>query len=332
MEPRFEEMNEADVREEVIAPLVRRLGYRTGTDNNVIREQLLRYKFVFLGLKDPGKDPEVRGKADYILEAERRIRWVVEAKAPQVEIDNTVVEQAWSYANHPEVRAVYFAICNGHLLLVYRTADGPQAQAILRLTCSELDAQFQAIASLLEPASLIRDFPSYEADYGKPIGEGLRSLARITQGMVNYGETAGIALFLRELSTWIVDGSVQRNESGCLVALLKTVSPFPSIQRVNEKLGFADFEMVSADSELSSEEEHPTVFTYQNKLVIPADTEILNLNSWQNFTLPVDIPCELTAVARGVYRAREVRGTFQANIRYPNLPMTFDGTFNIHLA
>lgn len=332
MDLRFEEMNEADVREEVIAPLIRRLGYRTGTDNNVIREQLLRYEFVFLGRKDPGKDPQVRGKADYILEAEKRVRWVIEAKAPQVEIDRTVVEQAWSYANHPEVCAVYFAICNGKLFMVYRTSDGPQPQAMLRLSNSEMEAKYQAIASLLEPASLIRDFPSYKADYGKPIGQGLRSLARITQGLVTYGESPGMASFLKEFSTWIADGSIQRNESGCLVAFLKTVSPFRSIQRVNEKLGFADFEMVSADSELSSEEARPTVFTYENKLVLPAGTEFLNPLSGQPIILPQDIPCELSTVARGVYRDRELRGTFQANFRYPTLPLTLDGAFKIHLA
>jgi hypothetical protein len=36
--PRFEEFNETDVREEIIASLLRALGYCSGTDNNIIRE------------------------------------------------------------------------------------------------------------------------------------------------------------------------------------------------------------------------------------------------------------------------------------------------------
>ena len=67
--PRFEEFNETDVREEIIAPLLRRLGYSSRTDNNIIREQPLRYAKSFLGRKNPSKDPELRGVADYILEA-----------------------------------------------------------------------------------------------------------------------------------------------------------------------------------------------------------------------------------------------------------------------
>ena len=39
----FDSMGETDVREEVIAPLLRYLGYRSGTLNNIIREQHLSY-------------------------------------------------------------------------------------------------------------------------------------------------------------------------------------------------------------------------------------------------------------------------------------------------
>ena len=56
----------------------------------------------YLGRKDPSRDPELRGKADYILEVRRRVRWVLEAKAPGVELGENDYEQAWSYANHPE--------------------------------------------------------------------------------------------------------------------------------------------------------------------------------------------------------------------------------------
>lgn len=69
----FEELNESDVREEILAPLVGDLGYRSGTEHNVIREQPLRYPHAFLGRKDSKRDPLLRGKADYILVAGRRV-------------------------------------------------------------------------------------------------------------------------------------------------------------------------------------------------------------------------------------------------------------------
>ena len=101
----FEGMNETDVREEFVTPLLRSLGYRSGGTHNVIRELSLRYPRDSLGRKKP-TDPLLRGKADYICEADRRIRWVVEAKAPEEDLGSDDVEQAYTYARHPEVRAV----------------------------------------------------------------------------------------------------------------------------------------------------------------------------------------------------------------------------------
>lgn len=339
----FEEMNEQDVREEVIAPLIRKLGYRSGTEHHVIREQGLRYAFAFLGRKDPGKDVEIRGKADYILEAQRRVRWVVEAKAPQVEIDAEGIEQAFSYANHAEIRAVYFALCNGRQFHLFRTSDGPQAEAKLKLGYEELDSKYLALASLLEPGSVLRDFPDYEPDYGMPIATGLRSLARVTRGLVTYTKASVHIPFLKELSVWISEGSVQRNQSGKLVATLDTISPIRSIQRVNEKLGFSGFEMLSNDETLSSNPSKPTEFSYSSRLIFPAGEEILDLATWKVNKLEYDLPCDLLARAVGSYKNQRFAGVFLSKlVMHLRLPppvasvfpfgISLDGDFEIHLA
>lgn len=88
----FTRLNETDVREEIIAPLIRELGYRSSTEHNVLREQSLRYPRLSLGRKDTRKDPLLRGKADYILEAGGLVRWVIEAKAPTCDIDIDEIE------------------------------------------------------------------------------------------------------------------------------------------------------------------------------------------------------------------------------------------------
>jgi hypothetical protein len=77
----FNGMNETDIREEVIAPLLRELGYRSGTEDTVIREQPLSYPKSFLGRKKES-DPILPGKADYICITRNQVRWVIEAKAP----------------------------------------------------------------------------------------------------------------------------------------------------------------------------------------------------------------------------------------------------------
>jgi hypothetical protein len=66
--------NEQDVREEILAPIIRCLGYRRGTSNDVIRELSLRYPRIFLGRKKSKKDPIIRGEADYIFDIDKKWR------------------------------------------------------------------------------------------------------------------------------------------------------------------------------------------------------------------------------------------------------------------
>ena len=162
----FHNLNETDIREEVITPLVRALGYRSGTKNNIIREQSLRYPRIFLGRKKKNKDPVLRGIADYILEVDNSVRWVIEAKAPDVEIDLDSIEQAYTYANHPEVRAVYFVLSNGKHLNVYHTHSAPGSDPLLSITYEEFNDKFQIISNVLSPESIKRDFPKVECDLG----------------------------------------------------------------------------------------------------------------------------------------------------------------------
>ena len=75
----FKRMSERDVRGSVLALFLRELGYRHST-NTIITEQTLKYPKLSLGRKKTS-DPELRGKADYILEVDGRRRWVLEAKA-----------------------------------------------------------------------------------------------------------------------------------------------------------------------------------------------------------------------------------------------------------
>ena len=182
----YEKLNETDVREEIIAPFLRELGYRSGTPNDVIREQSLRYPRIYMGRKNASKDPLMRGKADYILDVQNTVRWVLEAKAPDVELSIDVLEQAWTYATHPEIRAVYFAICNGTHLHIFQSSLPPSAKAVLTVAYESFAADFGRIENLIGPEALLRDHPRINLDTGDPIGDGLRSVVRITNGLVQY--------------------------------------------------------------------------------------------------------------------------------------------------
>ena len=300
----FTRMGEADVREEVLAPLVRLLGYRTGTEFDVIREQSLRYPKVFLGRKNPTKDAELRGKADYILEVAGHARWVLEAKAPGVEIDIDSIEQAWTYANHAEVRAVYFALCNGLELKVFATQSAPSVGAFLTVPYEELEHRLPQLENVLGPNALRRDFPDQLALVGQPLGPGLRAFARVASGMIMYQKSTLPQPMLSQMQIAIVDGAVERDEKGQLVAYLRTQSPLRSFQELNESLGLDGFEMSSRDTEISLDPSRPTEFAYRASVTLPEGSESLDTNTWKKVKLPITMHCDVTARQPATLRIR----------------------------
>ena len=114
----FNDLNsEADVREEVINPILKELGF---TQENILREKALKSPFIRIGSK---KRP-VNLIPDYVLKVENGFAWVLDAKAPNQKIvNNDNVEQVYSYAAHPEIRSNYFALCNRLEFACYKTGD-----------------------------------------------------------------------------------------------------------------------------------------------------------------------------------------------------------------
>jgi hypothetical protein len=86
MLPNFDAMNETDVREVIVRPILEKLGYAHNTPANIRTEVPLRYEKAFLGRKKPSKDPPLAGRADYVCDATPYGRWVVEVKAPKQEL------------------------------------------------------------------------------------------------------------------------------------------------------------------------------------------------------------------------------------------------------
>ena len=315
-------------------PLIRYLGYRSGTDNEVIREQSLRYPRAFIGRKKPKTDPVLRGKADYILEAGGSVRWVIEAKAPDVEIDIDSIEQAFTYASHPEVRAVFFVLSNGKRFAVYQTNQGPEQNPVMEFEYDEINEKLPQLNNLLGPDALLRDHPSIIPDLGKPLGPGLRSVARIANGLIRYKQNSLDNPVLSELQTGITEGAIERDDSGQMVAFLKTHGPSQSLQELNERLGLASFEMTSRDEEISTHPENPTVFSYENTLTLPEGEEVLDMNTWSKFKLPININCHVVATAEGILDNNVFSGQFSTEMNYLELGVVvqLSGSFETYLA
>jgi hypothetical protein len=250
--------SEADVRENICAPLIRELGYLIGTQNHVITEQSLRYPRQSLGRKK-SSDPLLRGKADYTLVIQQRYRWILEAKAASETISEDDREQAYTYATHPEVKGLYYVLTNGRTFEIHSTLTGPDAPAVFTTTYECLETDLQKISNLLRPDAIQREFPNITLDVGKPLAPGFRSVAKILNGNVSYTKVTPAMTGIVGLTNFIREGSIERSD-GKLLAYLKVSSGYKQIDDFNRALGLEIFEIYSNAPEVSSDPNSPTLF------------------------------------------------------------------------
>jgi len=132
------------VREVLILPLLKALGY---DETQIIRSKALQHPFVKIGSK---KRP-INLVPDYLLQVADSYAWVLDAKAPQEAIrEGDHVEQVYSYAIHPEVRAKFFALCNGKEFVLFRQE---QEQPVLQFALRDIADHWENLATYLSPDS-----------------------------------------------------------------------------------------------------------------------------------------------------------------------------------
>ena len=140
------EFKEDSVREEIILPMLRHLGYKR---ENIVRSLTLQHPFLKTG---SNRKTPIHLVPDYVLRIENRYAWVLDAKGPRENLlDDDYVAQAYSYAMHPEIRSNYFALCNGIDFALYRT-DGNN-EPILYFQLDEIDFYFNKLKNLLSANS-----------------------------------------------------------------------------------------------------------------------------------------------------------------------------------
>ncbi|QFS45700.1 type I restriction enzyme HsdR N-terminal domain-containing protein [Nostoc sphaeroides] len=152
---------EDSVREELIVPLLKALGYSASGPGKIIRSKTLTHPFVYIG----SKKYQVSIIPDYLLIADEKNCWILEAKAPSEQIlSGKNTEQAFSYAIHPEIRAFRYALCNGRQLVIF---DVNRTTPILVVNMSEIDVHFQYIQRLLNPLAFTKpNIFDYKPDFG----------------------------------------------------------------------------------------------------------------------------------------------------------------------
>lgn len=187
---------------------------------------------------------------------------------------------------------------------------------------------------MLCPASILRDHPDIEADFGEPLGKGLRSLVRIANGVISYHECSVNLPAIKEIQTVIYGGSVERDTEKGLIAYLKTIAPTKSLERLNQRLGISAFEMQSGSMYLSSDPANPTVFRGAQTVTLPAGERLLDINSWREVTLPMNITCRVSTQASGHLQNNRFYGDFISDMDYKtmNQQIRLKGEYEIFIA
>jgi hypothetical protein len=324
-------MNETDVREILVRPLLHRLGYQHGTESNIRTEQTFRYGKLFLGHKKP-TDPDLIGRADYILEIASVGRWVAEAKAPSEKLTEEVVQQAHSYAAHPEVNALFFLITNGRSYKLYRTSklDAP----LMAWEWDDIDDVVLALGNLVGPDAIRKKMKLLQPDLGKPLAAGIASQVEIIGGWVRYEDHSSNHPLIdiraiNGLELPVIGGRVSRAEDGRLHALVKTAQAAPLLGELSAVLDSGDgYDFFSSDPYVSVNRETPTIFQNAVESQVPAGTK-MSVPGFGDFPVPFSFRSIATTEAIGFIQGDVFEGTMQLSYEFflENMPLMIRAAF-----
>ncbi len=156
-----EEIKEDTIREEIVTPILKALGYSTFTENKIIRSKKLEHPYIQFGTS-PKK---IYIFPDYIVQVKNKNAFIIDAKSPK---ENILIgknpEQAYSYAIHREVRVSKYILCNGIDIVVF---DIDQLKPILEMKICELEEKWDNLYKILSPIAFLNpNIFNYKPDLG----------------------------------------------------------------------------------------------------------------------------------------------------------------------
>jgi len=155
------EFKEDSVREEIIVPILKRLGYSASGEHKILRSKSLKHPFVQIGTRSNS----INIIPDYILTVGDNYKWVLDAKAPSENLlQGKNPEQAFSYAIHPEVRASKYALCNGTHFVVFEI-NKMEPTAVIEI--EKIEENWETLVRELSPIAFIKpQLLDYKPDFG----------------------------------------------------------------------------------------------------------------------------------------------------------------------
>ena len=154
---------EDSVREEIIAPLLKILGYSAfNEDFCILRSPRLAHPFTQYGTARY----RLELIPDYVVRVKGKNAFIVEAKAPNENILlGRNVEQAYSYAINREIQAKRFVLCNGREISIF---DVMEKDPLLSFRMGSAGVQeWESVYTLLSPMAFLKpEIFNYIPDFG----------------------------------------------------------------------------------------------------------------------------------------------------------------------
>jgi 16S rRNA G966 N2-methylase RsmD len=137
------DFKEDSVREDLIMPILIKLGYSRSTeDAKILSHKGLRNPFYKIG----SNKRQITEIPDYLLQTNGLSICVLDAKSPKEKCEDD--GQVYGYAIHPEIRAKYFAMCNGREFVLW---EKESSQNLLRFDLQEIDYYWGKLEKFLSP-------------------------------------------------------------------------------------------------------------------------------------------------------------------------------------
>jgi len=142
------DFKEDSVRELILSPIFARLGYLPSGDNQIVRSKTLRNPFIRVGTRNH----PVTTIPDYTFCIDGKPVFVLDAKGPKENIfSDNHLQQAYSYAIHPEIRCNEFGLSNGREIAVFNTS---QTEPLLHIRFEEFESNWSDLEKYLSPKYL----------------------------------------------------------------------------------------------------------------------------------------------------------------------------------
>jgi hypothetical protein len=290
-------------------------------------------------LVEKQNDPPLRGRADYILSVAGAARWVLEIKAPQEAITQDAIEQAISYARHPEVAGVYAAILNGRKFVVMHYSQRSDDTPILELDVSSANELTGKVQGLLSPAAIARDCSPPIVDVNQPLADGLRSCANIRGGAISYTvfewasnfslpfEAAAqfdkICQIFRGYRANVTGGCAWRDKASRIRARLDWSVPHDEMLKFTQEKGLMEWDYISLSNTISRSSNEPTLFDVVGNLTISKGDPVYNMVQWDTKIAEIATSMTYRGQATGHIEGATFCGTFQGEYEatFPTLPV-----------